>query len=146
MLAATLACGEGTVVSHRSAAALLGLLDRPPALIEVIAPNQSGRGIDGIRPHFPPPLQSDETGTCESIPCTSPSRTLVDLTGQLGEGSVRRVVERAAVRRILDIGAIERVLARGSTRRRSATDEHNRLNHDSNSHAYQRANHRRPDR
>lgn len=115
MLAAVLACGRGTVVSHRTAAALLGLQDQPPASIEVIAPRQSGRGIDGIRRHYVAPPRGEETGHCDAVPCTSPSRTLVDLAGMLGERSLRRAVERAAVLRILDLGAIERAM---TTRRR----------------------------
>jgi very-short-patch-repair endonuclease len=37
MLAAVLACGKESVVSHGTAAALLGLWDRPPTLVNVIA-------------------------------------------------------------------------------------------------------------
>jgi very-short-patch-repair endonuclease len=114
--AATLACGGGAAVSHRSAAALLGLLDRSPVVIDVIAPGQSGRGIDGICLHRVAPPGAEEAGTCKTIPCTSPARTLVDLAGILGERSLRRTVERAAVLQILDIGAIERVLAIGRRR------------------------------
>jgi very-short-patch-repair endonuclease len=116
MLAAVLACGDGAVVSHRTAAALLGLLDRAPAVVEVIAPNEAGRGIDGIRRHHVPPPLGDEAGTCDAVPCTSPSRTLVDLAGTLGEHSLRRAVERAAVLQILDVPGAERAVA--MTRRR----------------------------
>jgi very-short-patch-repair endonuclease len=118
MLAATLACGGGTVVSHRSAAALLRLLDRAPVVIDVIAPKQIGRGIAGVRRHHVPPPIHEEAGHCNSIPCTSPSRTIVDLAGMLGERSLRRVVEQAAVLRVLDIPGIERSLA--ARRRRGA--------------------------
>src|SRR4051794_12339788 len=48
LMAAALACGREAVVSHRSAAALLGLLDKGPVVIDVIAPLSRGRGIDGI--------------------------------------------------------------------------------------------------
>ena len=56
LMAAVLACGEGSVLSHGTAAALLGLWEHPPDLIDVIAPVQAGRKIDGIfRRHTPPP-------------------------------------------------------------------------------------------
>jgi very-short-patch-repair endonuclease len=44
------------------------------------------------------------------IPCTSPTRTLVDLAGVVGERTLRSAFERAAARRrqMLDIPAIER--------------------------------------
>jgi hypothetical protein len=51
MLAAMLSCGDGTVVSHGSAAELLGLWNRQLPVVEVITPNWSGRKIDGIRWH-----------------------------------------------------------------------------------------------
>lgn len=119
LFAATLACGPDTVVSHRSAANLLGLLDRPPAAIDVIAPGESGRLIDGIRSHRVPQPQREELGHCDAIPCTSPARTIVDLAGTLEERSLRRLVERAAVLGMLNVPMIELVLAR--SRRRGAS-------------------------
>jgi very-short-patch-repair endonuclease len=105
--AAILACGKSAFVSHRSAAALLGLLDKGPVVIDVIAPGTRGREIDGIHLHrvrFPKP---DEVGTVDRIPCTSPARTLVDLASVVGDWTLRSCFERAAQRRLLDISAIE---------------------------------------
>jgi very-short-patch-repair endonuclease len=110
LMAAALACGDEAVVSHRSAASLLGLLDKGPVVVDVIAPGARGRKIDGIRFHRVRPPRLEETGTFERIPCTSPARTLVDLAGVVGERTLRSAFERAAVqrRRMLDIPAIER--------------------------------------
>jgi very-short-patch-repair endonuclease len=118
MMAAVLACGEGTVVSHLTAAHLLGLGDPFPVVIDVIAPKWSGREIDGIRSHFVSPPSGSERGHCKAIPCTSPARTIVDLAGILGKRSLRRTVERAAVLRELDVQTIERLLT--ARRRRGA--------------------------
>jgi len=110
LMAAVLACGKGAVVSHRSSGALLGLLDKGPVVIDVIAPPSRGRKIDGIRFHHVRPPRLEETGTFDGIPCTSPARTLVDLAGVVGERTLRSAFERAASRRrrMLDIPAIER--------------------------------------
>jgi len=110
LMAAVLACGKGAVVSHRSAAALLGLMDEGPAVIDVIAPRSRGRKIDGIRLHLVRRPRLEETGTMHGIPCTSPARTLVDLAGVVGERTLRSAFERAAARRrsMLDIPAIQR--------------------------------------
>lgn len=105
--AATLACGGGAVISHRSAAALLGLLDKGPVVIDVIAPPSRGRTIDGICLHRVRPLRPDEVGTVAGIPCTSPARTLVDLAGTVGDWTLRSCFERAAQKGYLDIAAIE---------------------------------------
>jgi len=109
LMAATLACGTGAVVSHRSASAQFGLLDEGPVVVDVIAPPSRGRGIDGIYLHRVRPPRLEETGTFGGIPCTSPSRTLVDLAGVVGERTLRSAFERAAARkrRMLDIPAIE---------------------------------------
>jgi very-short-patch-repair endonuclease len=105
--AATLACGGGTVISHRSAGALLGLLNEGPVVIDVIAPGDRGRKIDGIRFHRVRPPGRDEVGTVDGIPCTSPARTLVDLAGTVGNRTLRSCFERAAQKRYLDVAAIE---------------------------------------
>jgi len=105
--AAALACGMGAVISHRSAAALLGLLNEGPVVIDVIPPHEQGRAIDGIRFHRVRPPRLEETGTVDGIPCTSPARTFVDLAGTVSDRTLRSCFERAAQRNLLDIPAIE---------------------------------------
>jgi very-short-patch-repair endonuclease len=105
--AATLACGQGSLVSHRSAGALFGFLDEGPVVIDVIAPRDRGRKIDGIRLHLVRPPRFEEAGTFDGIPCTSPARTLVDFAGVVGEWTLRSAFERAARRNMLDLDAIE---------------------------------------
>jgi hypothetical protein len=107
LFAAALSCGERAVVSHRSAAALLGLIDKGPVVIDVIAPGTRGRTIDGIHLHRVRPPRRDEIGTVAGIPCTSPARTLVDLAGVVGDWTLRSAFERAAQRKLLDTPAIE---------------------------------------
>lgn len=118
LLAAVLACGPGTVVSHVAAAKLLGLWDSPPSVVTVIALRQLGREIPGIRRSYVPYPQPEEIEVRKGIPCTAPFRTLVDLAGILGTHSLRKVVQQAAFRRALDIPAIDTALARH--RRRGA--------------------------
>ncbi len=126
LLAATLACGMGSVVSHRSAAALLGLLDKGPVAIDVIAPPERGRKIDGIRFHRVRPPRLQETGSVDGIPCTSPARTFVDLAGTVGDRTLRSCFERAAQRKLLDVPAIEASMdpgRRGMSSLRKLVDE-----------------------
>jgi hypothetical protein len=107
MMAAVLACGRGAVVSHQSAAALLGLSDRVSASVDVIAPGDRGRKIDGIRAHLVLPPLREEVGRAHGIPCTSPARTIVDQAAAVGERTLRAGFERAAADRRLDLDAIE---------------------------------------
>jgi very-short-patch-repair endonuclease len=111
--AAALACGPDAVISHRSAATLLKLLDKGPVVIDVIAPGDRGRHIDGIRLHRVRAPRPEETGTVDGIPCTSPARTLVDLAGTVSDWTLSSAFERAAQRRMLDIPAIEAAMDPG---------------------------------
>lgn len=127
MLAAVLACGEGSVVSHGTAAVLLGLWERPPELIDVIAPVQAGRKIPGVFRRYAPPPRPRDRWFEGGVPCTSPSRTIVDLAGLVGERALRRTVEQAAVHRMLDVAAIDAILAgpkrKGSPRLREVLED-----------------------
>lgn len=117
MLAVVLACGEDAVLSHGSAAELLGLWQKQPVLIDVTSGRQAGRKIDGVRWHRSP-VGADEVDRHDRIPCTSVARTLVDMAGRVGDRSLRGLVEQAAVLRLLDVEDINRVLA--GCRRRGA--------------------------
>jgi very-short-patch-repair endonuclease len=110
MLAATLACGEGSVVSHESAAWLLGIRDRRPKEIDVIAPVEAGRKIAGIRRRFVPPPSGREVWWRHGVPVTSPARTLVDCAGTSDVRGIDGLIEGAAVAGLLDVAAIDRVL------------------------------------
>ena len=107
MIAAVLACGPDTVISHRSAGALLGLMDRAPVVVDVIAPSERGRHIDRIKAHKSPPPKRSERGSVAGIPCTHPARTLVDLAGVVSARTLRNAFETAAYKRLLDLDAIE---------------------------------------
>jgi very-short-patch-repair endonuclease len=118
MLAAVLACDEGTVLSHGSAAELLGLRDKRLAAVHVIPPDWSGRKIPGIRWHRVRLPLPDEIEVQDGIPCTTISRTIVDMAGESGWTRLRGLVEQAAILRQLDVDEIDLVLSRG--RRRGA--------------------------
>jgi very-short-patch-repair endonuclease len=115
--AAVLACGAGTVASHRSAAYLLSIGERSPMVVDVISVTARGRGIDGIRLHSVPFPSRAEWGYVYGIPVTSVARTIVDLAGVQGERQLRESVERAATERILDVAEINAILANGPKRR-----------------------------
>ncbi|HEX5988747.1 MAG TPA: hypothetical protein VFY75_00870 [Solirubrobacterales bacterium] len=88
-------------------------------VIDVIAPPERGRKIDGIRFHRVRRPRRDEVGTVAGIPCTSPARTLVDLAGTVGDWTLRSCFERAAQKKYLDITAIEASMDPGRRGNRS---------------------------
>lgn len=118
LLAAVLACPDGAAISHGSAAELNGLWDKQLPVVHVIPPDWSGRKIDGIRWHRVRLPDTDEIEVRDGIPCTTVCRTLVDMAGSTGWGSMQRLVEQAAILRLLDTEEIDRILALG--RRRGA--------------------------
>lgn len=110
LLAATMACGEGSVVSHGTAAWLLGLRDWKPEAVDVIAPVEAGRKIAGIRRRFVPPPTGEQIWRRHGVPLTSPARTIVDCAGILDGPGVAGLIEAAAVQGLLDVAGIDRVL------------------------------------
>ncbi len=118
MFAAVLACGDGTVLSHGSAAELQGLWDKRATPVDVIPPRRAGRKIADIRWHNVLRPTPEEIELREGIPCTTVARTVVDMAGRTGFISLSRLVERAAMQHRLDVPEVDRVLARG--RRRGA--------------------------
>lgn len=114
--AAALAC-PGSVISHRSAGALLGIGKVAPVVVDLIPLQQRGRGIDGIKAHRVPFPNRAEWGYVGGIPVTSVVRTIVDLAGVQGERQLRESVERAATERMLDVAGIDAILANGPKRR-----------------------------
>lgn len=110
LVAAVLACGEGAVISHGTAAALLGLWSFWPAEIEVIAPLETGRKIRGIRRRFVPAPHPDQITSKAEIPCTRPSRTIIDVAGLAGQKLLADTIEQAAVLEVLNVREIDGIL------------------------------------
>lgn len=105
--AALLACGEGAVISHGTAAAFHGLWDKAPRLIDVTVPVEAGRKIDGIRCRRCRYPQPEEVEVIHGVAVTTVARTLVDLAGMVGLPMLKKTVGRAAIRRKLDLQAVD---------------------------------------
>ncbi|MBI4728877.1 MAG: type IV toxin-antitoxin system AbiEi family antitoxin domain-containing protein [Acidobacteria bacterium] len=89
LMAACLAWGPGSVVSHRAAAALWRLAGFDPGPVELTLPLYRRRDGPGIIHHNL--LQAVDVTTVELIPVTTPARTLIDVASV----SPREVVEEA---------------------------------------------------
>jgi hypothetical protein len=115
--AAVLACGDGAVVSHGSAAALHGLWDYWPRFIDVTVPVEAGRKIDGIRCRRCRYPQPEEIEVRNGLALTTLARTLVDLAGIIDLTALRKAVGRAAIRRKLDLQAVDLAIYNAKGRR-----------------------------
>jgi very-short-patch-repair endonuclease len=115
--AAVLACGEGAVVSHRSAAVLWGLRAGGGSRVDVSAGRRTGRTRAGIRIHWRPSLAPVDLTACSGIPCTSVARTLLDLAAILRAGELENACDRAEQLRLYDGRALNELLARAQGER-----------------------------
>jgi very-short-patch-repair endonuclease len=117
-MAATLACGAGSVLSHRSAGQLWGLLPRSSHLPEVTRPGHHRQRPKLIahRAVLPP----DEMTELDGIPVTSPFRTILDLAGTLPTmRQLERAMNEAEVRELRDRVSLSMLLERYPRRRGS---------------------------
>jgi hypothetical protein len=119
-LAAVLACGEGAVLSHASAAAHWGIRPSAAALVDVTVPARSGRGRrNGIRVHRSGRLRATEVTVHEGIPVTTVARTLLDLADTLQDQALKRTIDEAEYQRLLDMTPLIAVV-QGNPGRRGA--------------------------
>ncbi len=109
-LAAVLASGPGTVLSHHAGAALLGIRPTARTTVDVTA----GRKLHprpGIHPHCAV-LPDDEVTTVNGIPVTTVPRTLLDLASVLPRHALQKAVNEAEVQRLTDPLSLAELVAR----------------------------------
>jgi very-short-patch-repair endonuclease len=111
-MAAVLACGEGAVLSHQSAAELWGIRrrDRRPkeaggrseaGAVDVSVPRTSGmRRRRGIALHRSSTLTAADCTRRDGIPVTRPARTLADLRPALSEPQFAAALREAEFLRL----------------------------------------------
>jgi Protein of unknown function (DUF559) len=115
-MAAVLACGEGAVLSHTSAAAHWELLGSAAAKIDVTAP-VTRVGLPGIRLHRSRSLDARDTTHHEGIPITTVPRTLLDLAATVRSDRLERALAQAERLQLYDHRAITDLLARANGHR-----------------------------
>ena len=97
--AATLACGEGAVISDRSAAELWELIRPGDGPIHVTVRSANGRSPrPGIRIHRRPALPTAAATMRDGIPVTTPARTVADLRRASPAWLVRRAIREAELK------------------------------------------------
>jgi hypothetical protein len=120
-MAAVIACGDGTVLSHSSAAALWRIGWENGALVELSLPGLSRRSRPGLQIHQRPSLEERDLTRESGIPVTTPIQTLIDMSLRLDRPGVERMINEAdkyslthppQLRRALDARAGERGVAR----------------------------------
>jgi hypothetical protein len=115
-LAAVRACGDGAVLSHRSAAALWGIRPTAAARVDITVPHTSGvRPTAAIAVHRS--RRPVTTTRHEGIPVTTPGQTLADLANALPRRALEKAAEQAEA---LRLAVVIPAGHRGETRLREA--------------------------
>jgi predicted transcriptional regulator of viral defense system len=115
-MAAVLACGPGAVVSHRTAAVLLALLEYNGSKLDVTVPNAHRRRRGPFVMHRSTTLSDKDVTVVNNVPCTTISRTLLDLGDVVERRRHERAFDQAEMMREFDLWAIQDQLERNATR------------------------------
>ena len=95
-MAAVLACGDGGLLSHSSAAALWRIGSESCSVIELSLPSPFQRRHPDFRIHRRPSLNLERDTTREyGIPVTTPIQTLIDMSLRLDRLGVERMINEA---------------------------------------------------
>lgn len=113
-VAALKACGPGAVLSHGSAAMLLGLLPPDDRRIDVTV--TGSRAHPGLRVHKVRSVPAEDTTRRRGIPTTTAARVLMDLAPHLGDVPLRRLMSRAQSMYLTNLRQLGRQLDRAQGR------------------------------
>ena len=109
--AAVLACGDGAVLSHFSAAHAWRLRRSEAAVVDVSVGRSGHLDRRGIRLHRRRSLSAADITALDGLPITTPARTVLDLAAAGLRGAKLEAVVDIAVHERLDFGDLERLLA-----------------------------------
>jgi very-short-patch-repair endonuclease len=121
-MAAVLASGRNAVVSHHSAAYLWCLLPSPShdRDIDITIPARDPGTKPGIRTHRVRTLDRRDARSCDSIPVTTPARTLLDLAAQASPRELEQALAVAERRGLVRRRDLRDVLGRAGRRHGTA--------------------------
>jgi very-short-patch-repair endonuclease len=115
---AVLSAGPDAVLSHRSAAALWGMLPPSSIAVEVTRPREF-RSRPDLRAHCSA-IRPDEVTRVDGIPVTSMPRTLLDLATTVNRHRLESAFNEVEVRQLTDKLSVSHLLERYPGRRGSA--------------------------
>jgi very-short-patch-repair endonuclease len=109
-MAAVLACGDGAVLSHRSAAELWGIGYEERGRIDVTIRRRSRLERQGLKVRCRPSLGANSLTRRDGIPVTDPVQTLIDLATELKPLRLERAVNEADKHDLVDPETLRRAL------------------------------------
>lgn len=116
-IGALLACGDGAVLSHQTAADHWNIRPTASPRIHVSLTTRSGRRRPGIAIHRPRRLPTHEITRHEGLAVTTVARTLLDLADAVSVADLRKAIERSDDHKLFDGKQIHAVIAEHPGRR-----------------------------
>jgi very-short-patch-repair endonuclease len=114
-LAAVMAGGENTWVTHRAAAALLRLADPADDVVDVTTTRRF-HGDRTMRVHVVDELDPADHHEHNGIPITAPARTILDFASQATPYELERAIAEAYARRLVTEAELRAAIARAPRR------------------------------
>jgi very-short-patch-repair endonuclease len=118
-LAGLKVCGDGSFVSHRSAAFVWGLREQPPPEVEVSVLGSGARSRDGLRVHRIQDIDPRELRRREGLAVSSPARVCLEIAAT-SPSELPDVLDAGLANRFLKRHEIEALLSRHRGRRGAA--------------------------
>jgi len=116
-MAGVLACGDGALLSHRSAASLWDLLPIRGGRVDVLVQKRGPRRKAAIAMHETLRLHPRDRAIRDAIPVTSVARTLLDVAETESATTLRRAWDTAERLRLLDTRRVAETCRRSPCRR-----------------------------
>lgn len=121
-LAAVLACGKGSALSHEAAGQLAWIIDAARRVgLHVSVPGDRRPRVPGVVTHRPVALEPIDLTTRRGIPTTTRTRTVWDLAYVLSPAGTRRAFHQAEKRHDLDRRRLRALVESAPSRRGSGT-------------------------
>ncbi len=115
-LAAVLACGADSFLSHRAAAALWGLARHQAAEVDVTVVRGRSRSRSAIAVHRVKELHPDDQAEANGIPVTAPARTLLDFASQATASELEQGIAEAYALELVTEPELRAAIARSPLR------------------------------
>ena len=119
-LAALLACGEKSFVSHRSSAFVWGMLKTPPPAVEVSVVGRFRASREGICVHRIRTIDRRELRRHEGLWISTPARSVLEVAETAPHNEIIDLVDKGVEGRLFTPSELEAVLRRNRGRRGAA--------------------------
>lgn len=107
---AAVAVLPNSIVSHHSAAAILGIPRVPRDIVSVAVPSRTTHVFPGVAIHRYDDLEDSHLVVERALPLTTPDRTIVDLASVVSPRHLASIVDEAVAENLCTIEGIDTVL------------------------------------